>query len=157
MDAAAVMAAGGVPSGSFVGSMASSIVRGLAGFAPDVSTDMPGWSCCVYWSGWGDPVSGWGDPVVNAVIVTFVGWASVPAETVTEPPGKGMMPPSRPMLFDAITFPGAAGGGALLQLIAVRLRASSVARIDGAVRARERARAMRELLTRPLFRCPTMF
>jgi hypothetical protein len=135
------MAAGGVPLGSLVGSMASSIVRGLAGFAPDVSTDMPGWSCCVYWSGWADSVFGWDDPVSYAVIFTFVGWASAPAEMVTEPPGKVMMPPSWPMLFDAITFPAVAGGGGLLQLITVRLRASAVARIDGARRAFESARA----------------
>jgi hypothetical protein len=67
-----------------------------------------------------------------------------------------MMPPSRLMLFDAINFPGSAGGAALLQLIAVRLRASAVARIDGAVRALESARPRRELVTRPLFRGPTM-
>lgn len=150
------MAAGGVPLGSFVGSTASSIVRGLAGFAPDVSTDMPGWSCCVYWSGWGDPPSGWGDAVLYAVIFTFVGWATVPAGMVTEPPEKVTMPPSWPILFDAINFPAAAGGGGLLQLITVKLRASAVARIDGALRARESARAKRELVTRRLFGCPTM-
>jgi hypothetical protein len=38
-DAATVTAAGGVPFGSFAGSMVSSTLSGLVGVTPDMSTD----------------------------------------------------------------------------------------------------------------------
>jgi hypothetical protein len=54
VDAATVTAAGGVPSGTFVGSMVSSTLRGLVGVAPDMSTATAGWICCTYWFCGGD-------------------------------------------------------------------------------------------------------